>query len=245
MESVKTALRVLELVAEAGEVGVSELARLTGEPKTTVQRNLTTLHEAGWLMPVLVGQRRKWALSTRLPLIASKMDRVTNLRHVALPVMEALRTATSETVHLTLREDRDIVLVERLETPHTLRIVRAIGSRAPLHVAANGKAILAHLPDAEIDEYLGGKLEAWTKKTLTTRQALAGEIALIREKGYAHSNGELDLNVRTVAAAILSGGSVPIGSLSLSCPASRLTDDLVEDYGAQVSAAARRISEKL
>lgn len=51
MESVKTALRVLEAVVDTPLVGVSELARRLNEPKTTIQRCLTTLHEAGYVRP--------------------------------------------------------------------------------------------------------------------------------------------------------------------------------------------------
>lgn len=242
MESVKAALRVLELVAEHRGVGVSELARITGDPKTTVQRQLTTLHDAGWIAPVHKGARRKWVLSTKLPMIALKSDQFSALRTVALPVMEKLRDATRETVHLTVREDQHIVLIERLDSPQTLRIVRAIGSRAPLHVAANGKAILAQMPAAEVDSYLAQDLASWTDRTMSNPEEIRSNLTRTSRVGYAFGDGELDLNVRTVAAAVLQEGGTPIGSISISCPAFRLTDDLVAEYGELVKEAAAQIS---
>lgn len=245
MESVKAALRVLELVAEHRGVGVSELARVTGDPKTTVQRQLTTLHEAGWITPLQQGARRRWVLSSKLPLIALKSDQFSTLRTAALPVMEKLREATRETVHLTVREDQHIILIERLDSPQTIRIVRAIGSRAPLHVAANGKAILAQMTTAEVDAYLARDLESWTDRTVSDPASIRGNLARISEAGYAFGDGELDLNVRTVAAAVTQEDGAPIGSISLSCPAFRLTDDLVEGYGNLVKDAAAEIGREV
>lgn len=242
MESVKAALRVLELVAENRGIGVSALSRMTGEPKTTVQRQLTTLHESDWIVPVMSGKRRKWVLGTKLPLIALKADRFSILRNVALPPMEALRDKTQETVHLTIREDNQIVLIERVDSPQTLRIVRAIGSTAPLHIAANGKAILAHLPPDELASYLSRELVSWTEKSVSNPEELRRNLDTVRELGYAFGDGELDLNVRTVAAAVLQADGSPIGAVSISCPASRLTDDLVHPYGGQVKAVAEQIS---
>jgi IclR family acetate operon transcriptional repressor len=61
MESVRTALRVLERVGELGQAGLSELARALGEPKSTIQRDLMALHAAGWIRPVEKHGRRGWA----------------------------------------------------------------------------------------------------------------------------------------------------------------------------------------
>lgn len=245
MESVKTALQVLELVADAGEVGVSELARRASEPKTTIQRNLQTLYEAGWIRPVENGARRKWKLSAKLVVLAARVEAFPHLRHLALPVMDELRNQTQETIHLMLREGSQVVLVERLDSPQALRTVRPLGSRAPLHVAANGKAILARLPEAERDRYLEGPLKAWTPQTLTDPKMLAKQLSDIRSQGYAFSDGELDVNVRAVSASICPQGGGPIASLSISCPSTRLPNDCVGRYGALVKEAARQIERQL
>ncbi|MDE1172626.1 MAG: IclR family transcriptional regulator [Parvibaculaceae bacterium] len=245
MESVKTALRVLELVAEAGEIGVSELARRAGEPKTTIQRNLLTLHEAGWIRSVDEGARRKWTLSAKLVVLAARVEAFPHLREVALPVMEALRHQTQETIHLTLREGGQVVLIERLDSPQALRTFRALGSRAPLHATANGKAVLARVSDAERERYLAQSLKVWTPHTLTDPQQLAKQLLDICAQGYAFSDGELDVNVRAVASAICPRGGAPVAALSISCPATRLPDDHVRRYGALVKKAARQIEEQL
>jgi IclR family transcriptional regulator, acetate operon repressor len=245
MESVKTALRVLELVGAAGRAGVSELARATGEPKSTVQRDLVTLHEAGWIRPVEAAGRRRWALTAKVLTLARRVQPAPGLREVALGVMEPLRTRTSETIHLTLRDGDNVVLIERLDSPQPLRTVRPLGSTAPLHLSSNGKAILAHLPEAEQATYLERRLAGLTPKSLTVSRALARDLKLTRERGFALNDGELDLQIRAVAAPILAGRGQPIAGLSISCPATRLPDSLINEYGKLVRRAAKEISSRL
>src|SRR5580693_6872120 len=158
MESVKTALRVLEQVAKMGQKGVSELARALGEPKSTVQRNLLTLHEAGWIKPLDQHGRRGWMLSTKVVSLARTLEPVTGLRMHALPVLEKLREVTRETIHLTILDGDRVVLIERLDSPQALRTVRPLGGAGPLHASSNGKAMLAHLAAPRRHAYLAQPL---------------------------------------------------------------------------------------
>ncbi len=146
-----------------------------------------------------------------------------------------------ESVELKLRQ----VLIERLESLLPVRTVRQIGARAPLHVTSNGKAILAALPQVERDAYVAGNLEPYTPRSLRSPNELREDLDLINNRGFALSDGELDLEVRAVAAAIMSGKERPVGAMSISCPAQRLPPEHVEQFGLMVAAAARRVSERL
>jgi len=245
MDSVKTALEVLEQVGAGGEVGVSELARAVGAPKSTIQRDLVTLHEAGWIRPVGLGGRRRWTLSSKVLALARRFQPALRLREHALPVMEELRDLTRETIHLTLREGDRVVLIERLDSPQTLRTVRQLGATTPLHAASNGKAVLAWLSPAERAAYLARPLPAFTPRTLTDPAALERDLEAIRARGYSLSAGELDLDVRAVAAAIRLASGEPIAALSISCPALRFPDEKTSQYGDWVRQAAARISAAL
>jgi len=245
MDSVKTALEVLEQVGAGGEVGVSELARAVGAPKSTIQRDLVTLHEAGWIRPVGLGGRRRWTLSSKVLALARRFQPALRLREHALPVMEELRDLTRETIHLTLREGGRVVLIERLDSPQTLRTVRQLGATTPLHAASNGKAVLAWLSPAERAAYLARPLPAFTPRTLTDPAALERDLEAIRARGYSLSAGELDLDVRAVAAAIRLASGEPIAALSISCPALRFPDEKTSQYGDWVRQAAARISAAL
>jgi len=245
MDSVKTALKVLEQVGIAGHVGVSELARAVGEPKSTIQRDLVTLHEAGWIRPVDLHGRRRWTLSSKVLALARRFQPALRLREHALPVMEELRDLTRETIHLMLREGNRVVLIERLDSPQTLRTVRQLGASTPLHAASNGKAVLAYLTEAERAAYLARPLQAFTPRTLTDPAAVERDLEKTRSRGYSLGDGELDLDVRAVAAAIRLETGEPVAALSISCPAFRFPDDKVGQYGEWVSRAAARIGAAL
>ena len=244
MDSVKSVLRIIEAVATSPEIGVSDLARHLQQPKTTVQRGLMTLHEAGWIRPTNE-PRRRWKITSKLFMLSRSAETEARLRRAALPVMQELRDETQETTHLMVREERHLVLIERVDSPLALRTVRDLGSRSPLHTSANGKAFLAQLTAREQEDYLSGKLSALTENSKTDPDSIRKDIAQIRKLGYATNIGELDLHVHAVAAPIVSQEGRPLAALSISCPASRLPIDKMPFFGEKVMAAARNISQLL
>ncbi|MFE0147419.1 IclR family transcriptional regulator [Nonomuraea sp. NPDC059007] len=235
MQNVVNALRALEEVAARQPIGVGELSRALGLPKSTVQRSLRTLHEAGWIRPA-GGEVTRWLVTTKALQVGRRAE--LGLRDVALPVMEELRQRTGETVHLMVPEGDAVVLIERLETDKPLRIVLPLGIRLPLHASANGKAVLAHL-SGELPE-----LESYTPATITDPAVLREELAAIRAQGWAGNRGEWRSDIAAVAAAVL-GADGPVATLSVSCPATRMTDELRPEYGKLVTEAAARIAAAL
>lgn len=242
MNSVKTALRVLEAVAAHQPAGLSDLTRRLALPKSTVQRCLATLHEAGWIRPG-GHELTRWVLTGRAFSVGSQVANTRNLREVALPALSDLQAATLETIHLMVPDDTEMVLIERLDSAHELRTFKPLGSRAPLHATSNGKAVLACLPADETGAYLT-HLEPVTSQTVTDPDALRRQLAAIRERGYAINEGELHDGVTSIGAAIVADGR-PVASLSISGPSSRLTPDKYTDYGTRVMAATHQIATAL
>ena len=247
MDSVRLALTLVEHIAANGPAGVSALARALDEPKSTVQRSLETLQDAGWLRsgPDLIdGRKRSWSLTSKLTSLTRDAGQA-RLREAALGQMEQLRQQTQETIHLMAPDRQGMVLIERLDSPQPLRIVRALGTHSPLHASSNGKAVLAFLPEAEREARLARPMAALTERTITDPDAMRAELKRIRRAGYAANRGELDNDVRAVAAPILDAAGRPIGSMSISCPASRLGDALIPVYGEMVAAACRAVAAAL
>lgn len=244
MDSVKSVLRIIEAVATSPEIGVSDLSRQLQQPKTTVQRGLMTLHEAGWIRPTNE-PRRRWKITSKLFMLSRSAETEARLRRAALPIMQSLRDETQETTHLMVREERHLVLIERVDSPLALRTVRDLGSRSPLHTSANGKAYLAHLSAREQEDYLGGKLTALTENSKTDPDAIRRDLTQIRKLGYATNLGELDPHVHAVAAPVMNQDGRPIAAMSISCPASRLPVEKMPLLGEKVIAAARSVSQRL
>src|SRR5262249_43119585 len=144
------------------------------------------------------------------------------LRTFALPGVNALATGVQETIHLMIPDGPELVLVERIDSPHAGRAGAPLGARGPLHARCHGKAGLGVLPDSEIEDYLESGLEAVTSHTTIEPDRLRDELEQIRSCGYAVSREELQDGVVSVAAAIRPGGQAPVASLSISGPKVRM-----------------------
>lgn len=241
VRAVTTALLVLETVAEQQPCGLSDLARRLDLPKTTVQRALITLAEAGWIR--LDNQDvTRWVLAGKAFTVGSKVGRGGGLRDLALPVLNRLQVAVGETIHLMVPDGDEMVLIERLDSAHAVRTFQPLGARAPLHASSNGKSVLAYLPDVEIERYLAHTLPAVTRYTTTDAWRLRDELRRIRLCGYAIADEELNEGIVAVAACIRPNTERPIGSLSISAPKARVPRRLYRAYGDQVAAAAGEIA---
>lgn len=244
MRSVRTTFQVLEAVADNQPVGLSELARRLALPKTTVQRSLATLADLGWIRTDGTESTR-WVLGDQVRLLSEKIDDLGRLREIALPVLGHLNAETHETIHLAVLESRGVRLIERLDSKHPLRLVQPIGSRSPLHASSNGKSIMAHLPEAEIESYIGDGLHPITANTITDRDALRAELKAIRTRGYAVADEELTEGTISVAACIRpSSGGRPLAGISVSGPSFRMREHC-DSYGNKVARAAAEIAARL
>jgi IclR family acetate operon transcriptional repressor len=243
VQNVLNALRVLEEVAARQPAGVADLARATDIPKSSVQRALRTLQEAGWIRPAGDGLTR-WVITTKaLDVGRHAVD--LSLREAAMPVMEDLRRRTDETVHLAMFDGGKLMLVERLETSKPVRIVLPLGMSFSLHASAQGKAVLAFGPASAAGQALAGGLPRYTETTIIDPDELRAELQRTRDRGYAVNTGEWRPDVSAVAAAVTGGAGDPVATISVSVPTSRMTAESQSALGALVRAAAAAVSAAL
>jgi IclR family acetate operon transcriptional repressor len=232
------ALRVMEGVASFQPIGTSELARRLSLSKTTVHRSLMSLSQAGWIEPT-DSVSRSWTLSMHALVVGGHaVESLGGLRSIAIPVMEELRRATEETIHLLVRYRDTVVLIERLDGIKPVRVFNPLGGRARLHRTASGKAILAHMPEPEFDAYLKSLAEHSGRAQAKT---LAAEIAQVKKRGFAVNQGENQPGVSAVGAAILDGEGFALAAITISTPPERLPASLLAARGALVKDAARRV----
>lgn len=244
MRSVRTTFQILDAVADNQPIGLSELARRVHLPKSTVQRSLATLADLGWIRAE-GGEVTRWMLGEHVRILSEKIDDASRLRDTALPILGQLNSDTLETIHLAVLESRTVRLIERIDSKHALRLVKPIGSRSPLHASSNGKSMLAHLPEAEIEAYLVKGLTQVTTHTITDPEVLRAELKAIREQGYAIADEELTDGTISVAACIRSAEDArPVASISVSGPSFRMRDHR-HNYGRRVARAAAEVEADL
>jgi DNA-binding IclR family transcriptional regulator len=236
-------LALLEAIADGKEgVAVRDLAAAMGLPRSIVQRLLYTLEAEGFLErhPSQVGYRPAIKLWT----LGCAAARGLNAREVARPFLEHLAQKTHETIKLGVLDGRDVVYLDGIECPQSVRAYVPVGGRAPAHSSATGKAILAFLRPDTLAQ-IGPSMRRYTRRTFVGAESLAKELEQIRKRGYAVNGGEWDEQVGGVAAPLFDGRGEVVASLGIILPLNRLTAAKTVQMGAWTTAAAAEISARL
>jgi DNA-binding IclR family transcriptional regulator len=212
VKAVERTLSVLEALGRPRPL--AEIAELTGLPKPTVHRILQVLVARGFARDAEDGV---YAAGPRVLTVAGEALAELDIAGLARPLLGALQHSVGGTVHLALRNGDEAVYVEKIEGGEPYRMASRIGLPLRLHSTAIGKAILAFLPEAELDELLGRlPLEARTPSTLVTAAALRAELKRIRTLGYAIDDEENEAGVRCVAAPLFDHQGRAVGGVSAS-----------------------------
>ncbi|MCX5732896.1 MAG: IclR family transcriptional regulator [candidate division NC10 bacterium] len=245
VQSVVRALTLLDALGDSrGEVGVAELSKRVGLHVSTAHRLLATLVVHGYARQN--PDTGRYALGAKAFHLAESYLAQMDLRRVVRPGLERLGQETGETANLVVRDGREALYLDKVETPQSLRIFSRIGRRAPLHCTAVGKVILADKPKAEVDALLGhGPLEALTKHTVTSIPQLRRELLKIRGQGYALDREECEEGGCCIAAPLRNASCRVEAALSVSGPTLRLTPARLEELIPIVCRIAREVSAQL
>ncbi|MEU3092785.1 IclR family transcriptional regulator [Streptomyces massasporeus] len=244
MKSVTRSLRVLEAVAQHQPVTVGELTKIFGLPKSTVQRTLVTLAEAGWLRANRKDTTR-WEIGARVLAVRPAALQGSSLFAAAREPMVRLRDAVNETIHLSAPDALHcMVVVDRVDCDHAVRTFHTIGDTSPLHATAAGNAVLAHLRKSEIAEVTAGTLEGYGEETITEPGQLRAELHRVRERGYAVNHNQYVPGVCAIAAPVLDGEDTPLAAVSVSLPDSRFESGRLPELGRLVAGTAAEITAR-
>lgn len=234
-------MKLLDVLAEHPEpLGLKQIAQISGLHPSTAHRILAAM-SAGRM--VERSEPGGYRLGLRLLELGNLVRTRISVRELALPVMRELNAQTGETVNLSVRQDDEIVYVERTSSSRSaMRVVHGIGTRALLHVTAAGKLFLLQDGAARLREYAKRTgLSGHTKNTLATLALLERDLERIQRQGYAADNEEAELGVRCVAAPIRDDSGTLIAALSLSTPADRMKPQ----WGPLVKESAEKIARAL
>ncbi|TVT60918.1 IclR family transcriptional regulator [Amycolatopsis rhizosphaerae] len=242
MNSVLTTLRVFEEVAVRQPIGVSELSRATGIPKSSVQRCLVTLQQARWLR-IVDRDHARWGLTMKALVLGLRSAGEQDLREVAKPVIKGLAAETGETVLLGLRDGEEYLIVAREDSTQLVRVFMEVGTRVPLGASSGGVSIIARLEPDEIDQILRSEPKEFEGTPMLGPDEMREEIARTADRGYAlNMSSWYRPQVASLGAAITNSAGRPIGAVTLSIPEMRYDPSREKDFAQRVIAAADEIS---
>ena len=227
--------------AEHKELGIVELARMTGMNKSTVHHLVATLCATGFLDR---SENRHYRLSLHILTLGSRvMDRL-DVSSVADPVLRVLQKRLQETVHLAICEHLNAVYLIKLDPERPLRMVSQVGRSVPLHASAVGKVLLAYHHDL-VAAIIARGLQAYTPRTITSGDQLVQQLQDVRRNGYAMDSGEIADGLMCLAAPVYNHNNRVIAAISVSGAAQRLTAYPLSAVATQVKRAAQTISRDM
>lgn len=236
------AVDLLECLAGSPKTA-AEISKHIGLAKPTVYRIIRTLQSRGIVAKELDGSRYFLGASLQALSAAHRSD---NLVSLVRPAMVRLAAEFGETVNLAIPVNNEVVYIDVLESMHQLRTQIPAGAHDNMHSTALGKAILAALPDDEVNALLAAtRRVAKTPNTIVSIPALLRQLAETRKRGFAIDNEENERGSICVASAFLGHNGRPLGALSVSGPRWRVTDELVEVIGNELVMIAKALSSDL
>jgi DNA-binding IclR family transcriptional regulator len=248
---IASALRTLELLLafteEPYEFGLADVILRTGLERNQAYRSLKTLEAAGFLAQTPEGRYYLTPLVHALSASVARTSRA-SLVTLAGPILDRLAAATGESVHLGALIGDHVVMIDRRESVHRVRLSSAeLGQSLTLHAGAIPKAVLSVAPAALVEAVLDAvdTLPRLGPVTPTSRADLAAELAATRLRGYSLSDGDFDAAARGVGAPIIDASGAVIGGISAGGPRFRISDADLERFGALVVDAARDLSRRL
>ena len=238
-------LKVLELLAEHPEgLNLVEIAAAFGLPVNSTQRIGLTLCALGYAQRDSVSKR--FFLTSKLLSVGCRGLAEQSLVERALDVMRELRDAVRETVLLGVLNGDEVVCLEQVLSLHAFKFSVDPGLRAPLYSSAPGKALWAFQSEAQREALLARiPLLPLTANTITSPEAMAKELARVRELGYATDREEGLAGCHCVAAPVVDHRNYPLAAIWVSGPANRLNERMFPEVGRLVMEHAQRISERL
>ncbi len=240
IQSVDRALAILEILAQRGESGVTEIAGDLGVHKSTASRLMSLL--LAHRLVDQVSERGKYRLGLGLVRLAgsvtSSLDAVSGSRAVT----RALASEVGETVNIAVLDDNRVLYVDQVMGPAIVSMRSWLGQSVPTHCTATGKVLTAWL---DKPARIAARPVSWEKlapNTITSGAALEKELEQVRELGYAVAYQEMETDFVAVAAPIRNEHDEVTAALVISGPASRIKPKDFDSLGQIVKLSAAKLS---
>lgn len=239
------ALALLEALSHQGpDLTLGQISQMLKLHKSTAHRLIMVLERHRLIEKN--SNTGKYRLGLKLFELGTKAIGQLDLRERARPFLERAVLDTGETVHLCVYDDGEVVYLDKVEPARSVRLASSVGRRNPAYCTAVGKAMMAFLPEAQV-EVAAQKhgFRQLTRRTISNMLELKAELTKVRKVGYALDNEENEEGVCCVGAPVWSFGADPIAAISVSGPTFRLSAEKVPVVAEAVVSVAQALSKQL
>jgi DNA-binding IclR family transcriptional regulator len=249
VQSLERAGLILEVLSQHSQgLSLRDLSQKVNLTKGTAHRLLSSLAYLDFIRQDPLNKH--YLLSFKLVELGNRLLSQIDYRMEARPFLVELAERTRETAHMVILDNFEVLYIDKVEAVGNttgLRMASMLGSRIPAHCSSVGKAILAYLPEDELEELAAASgLPKRTENTITDLTKLKEHLQLVRRRGYAVDNEENEIGIRCVGAPVRNQRGQVIAAISISVPASRMrtrkTETMLKD---RVIETAWKISNKL
>lgn len=244
VQSVDRAISVLEILAQRGEAGVSEVAAEIDVHKSTAFRLLGALEARGLVEQS--GERGKYRLGFGIVRLAGAVTGRIDITQQSRPVCERLAEEIGETVNLAVMQEHYAINLYQVRGPGAVTAHNWVGQLTPLHATSSGKILLAHMPAKERAALLAeAGLKKMTPRTLTAKTKLEKNLVEALERGYSWTLEELEVGLHAMAAPVRNRDGEVVAAISASGPAYRFTEERMHELAPVLVKGADEISHRM
>ena len=241
--TVGKALQVLDLVASFNRpVRFAELQGKSPFPKTTLYRLIQSLTHQNMLAQD--PDSGAYTPGMRLVRLAHAAWQQSSLAPIARPHIDELSRKVGQTIHLAQLDGGQVLYVDKRNAREPVEMFSQAGKVGPAYCTGVGKAMLAFLPEAELEAALARQsFHRFTPATLTTQLAFLSELDEIRALKYALDREEHEAGIICIATPILSKGKRVLGALSITGTLLKTTLAELKSFAPVLLQSANRIAE--
>jgi DNA-binding IclR family transcriptional regulator len=238
-------LRVLDILYDRGEIGVSELGTILKLNRSSAYRILLTLEQGGFVEQVHEGG--KYKLGLKLAKFHAKVLLDYDIREKANPFLARLTKLTGEASGLSIMSGDKAILIDKCSGVHQLSVKLEVGMIEDMNYTAHGKALLSAFDEVEQRRLLSAAapFKKLTAKTLIDIEDIIADARRNKERGYAVDNEEGAVGMRCVASNVYDYKGRLAAAIGVSCPSIRVGMERIDEVVAAVKQVAEELSNRL
>jgi IclR family transcriptional regulator, blcABC operon repressor len=204
--AIHRAAALLDALIDDGPLHLSELARRLGLPKSSVSNLCSAMAEVGWVRRTNEG----FVLGARLVRYSQAYFGALDPAREFQSTCDTLADGLTYTTQLAmLGRDRSVTYIARREGTRGVSVASGLGQPLPAHCTGAGKALLAALPEPELERWIPlGPLAKLTAHSISDANTLREELVRTRRRGFAVDDEETLEGVYCIARALPAWGSV-------------------------------------